>query len=180
MKISQLLIDYVNKNKRERTLGRYWASEISSIIGGYLLPEDFFTHRQIDLKGVKNILTGLATEDKLTQIFKEMKVPVEFQAKKEITITEEINLVVKPDYVFEDFLIETKFPFSDFNLKDIPERYAYQLECEYRAFEKQVYLGMFSIPFNLQLIPFSPSKKRWEEIQIALKDFHNKLKEISN
>ena len=97
------------------------------------------------------ILVGQAMEDKLTDIFRHNNVECIPQAKEVIKIYDVydqedngIDLVVKPDYLFDDFLIETKFTFST---GDLIERYKYQLEAEFRAFERQVYSRHLIFPF---------------------------------
>jgi hypothetical protein len=178
VKLDKLLDSFVNRHEHtNRKLGRYWATDVYRIKKGYLTVEDFFEVKQINLDGIRMILTGRAMEDMLTQIFEKQEVDTLPQEKKVLSIDKDVDLVVKPDYVFPDFVLETKFPFSVVNPYQIPERYKDQLECEYRAFEREVYLGIFSIPFNVTFIPYTPTKRRWNSIQKALKEFHNELKE---
>ncbi len=182
MKVNEIQSKYVNRNDgRKRKLGRYWSSEINSIKGGWLKAKDFFIKKPIDSRGVGMILTGIAMEDMQEKIWKGMNVDFESQIKKEIKINDEIILVVKPDFIFPEFVIETKHPFSKFPLttKGIPMRYCHQLEAEYRAFYKPVYLGVFSIPFRLDLIPYVPSKRRWNNIKELLINFHEELKKLN-
>jgi hypothetical protein len=180
MKVDDILSDFVNRKgerKYSRQVGRYWASDVGSIKGGYLTPENFFKSAPIDMRGCKMILTGVAFEDCLTKIFKARDIDCETQVKEVLKINDEIDLVVKPDYVFPNMLIETKFLFSSMRPGEIPQRYNYQLECEYRAFQpRNVYLGVFSIPFNVTLIEYTPSKRRWTNIQKTLIKFHEELK----
>ena len=177
MKIDEILHQYVNQDNVERKLGRYWASDIYGILKGYVTPENFFTKKPIDMYGVRMILTGKANELMLEKILTEMKIDFEPQVKKEIQLTDEIVLVIKPDFVFKDFIVETKYPFSPF--QEIPPRYNFQLECYYRGFYLPVYLGKFSSPFNLEFIEYVPSKRRWTRIKKVLMDFHEKLKQRS-
>ena len=178
MKIDDIILSYINKDKYNRKLGRYWATDIYSIKKGYTTPENFFKSNDIGIDGCKMILTGKANEEILTKLFKKMKVDFIPQDKKEIKINKEIILVVKPDFVFPDYIIETKYPFSMTKTKKIPERYYDQLEAEYRAYNKTVYLGLISSPFNVVLLEYTPSKRRWNNIQKLLIDFHDKLKQI--
>ena len=175
MKINQLMKNYVHREHKERVYGRYHASEIGSIMGGWKKPEDFFKPNKIELKGCKMILVGCAMEDQLTKIFKYNKVDCKTQLKRVIKIDEEISIVVKPDYIFDDFIIETKFPFSEIS-SEVPDRYKAQLECEHRAFKKKVYLGVLTSPFDLRLLPYKESDKLWQEIQEVLKVYHKKVK----
>jgi len=182
MKLEKILSEHINKSKPKytRELGRYWATDINSIKKGYLTPDNFFVSKDINIDGVRMILTGMAYEDMLTKIFKEGGVDCSPQEKKVMKITEEIDLVVKPDYVFPDFVVETKYPFSVMKPNSIPDRYKYQLECEYRAFERPVYLGTFSAPFNVTFTLYHPSKNIWKNIQKTLVDFHEQLKKKQN
>jgi len=177
MKINEIIKKSVNDNDYEREIGRYWASELYAIIKGYLKPEDFLKKQEIDLEGCKMVLTGEAMEEKLCQIFEKQKVIFEPQVKREIKIDDEIVLVVKTDFEFPNFIIETKFPFREVK-EDIPPRYAYQLEAQYRATYKKIYLGVLTIPFNLRLIEYTPSERRWKFIKRSLREFHKKVKEV--
>jgi len=187
MQVDQILSDFVNhvgEEPRRRQIGRYWASDAGSLRKGYLTPESFFSTNPIEMSGVRMILTGVAFEDCLTKIFKKQGVDVEPQAKNIIELNDNpddpVKLVVKPDYVFPDFLIETKFPFSPIVNSKIPTRYEYQLECEARAFpDKRVFLGVFSVPFQLYLIEYIPSKRRWNNIKKSLLQFHEDVKKYA-
>ena len=144
---NQLLLDCVNQS-HPRQIGRYYASEIYQIIKGYLQPKNFFTSKPIDLTGAKNILRGEAYETQFKEVLEANKIKFRYgdEIKREIQLTEEVVLVVKPDFEFEDFVIETKYPTT--SITTIPEKWEYQLEAEYRATNKKVYLGIFSDPFN--------------------------------
>jgi len=170
--IDKVLFNYVNhvgEEKRQRKIGRYWSSELSGIKKGYNTPETFFSKDDIEMNGVRMILTGSAFEDMLTKIFENQEVDVSPQEKTTLQISDGVELVVKPDYVFPDFIVETKFPFSPIINSKIPVRYEYQLEAEYRAFpEKRVFLGVFSVPFSVSFIEYIPSKRRWTNIQKML------------
>lgn len=99
------------------------------------------------------------------------------QEKRVLKITPEIELVVKPDFIFPDYVLETKYPFSIIKPGVIPEKYKMQLECESRAFNKPVYLGLFSVPFNVTFIEYTPSDYRWRKIKRILIDFDKKVRE---
>jgi len=179
MKVDKVLSGYFNdKPTYARKVGRMWATDAGNIKKGYLTPENFFESKKIEMSGVRMILTGMSYEDTLTKIFKDQKVDVKCQEKKVMKITDEIDLVVKPDYVFPDFVLETKYPFSIVKEGTIPDRYNYQLECEYRAFELPVYLGVFSTPFAVNFIPYKASDRRWANIQRTLKKFHEEVKKL--
>ena len=174
MKIKNIFKEYVNASGKERQIGRYYASEISSIIKGYAKPKDFFVKRKIDMTGVRNIMSGQAFEAELKRAFDTTERPYEHEPKKEIKI-EDFVIVVKPDFVMEKMIIETKFPVRLGSPSEYLERYKYQMECEHRAFDKPVYLGVFTHPFDLQLYPYHNSDKTWQEVVDAITHFHKKL-----
>jgi hypothetical protein len=178
MKLKTIFSEYVNHNDRERQVGRYYASEVGQVVKGYAKPKDFFTKRKIDRQGVKNIMSGQAFETELKNALDHANRPYEYEPKKEIKI-DDFAIVVKPDFVLPEILIETKFPVKLGSPSDYLERYKYQLECEYRAFEKKTYLGIFIHPFDLSLYEYHPSDKLWSEIQDEMRYFHKKVCEMS-
>lgn len=180
MKIKELLNNYINHENpdHQRKAGRFWASDIWAIRKGYLTPRNFFKQKIVDELGIRRIIVGEAMEKKLQEILEFNKIKVECQKKYEVKINKDIVLVVKPDFEFSDFVIETKFPFS--LISEIPDKWKDQLEAEHRATSKKVYLGILSSPFNLKLPKYTPSSKRWEEIKQLLIEFNKKLKSPTN
>ena len=181
--IEQYILDYINKNDYDytREIGRYWATDIYSIENGYLKPESFFEKSDFNPYVCRMIISGIAMENMLSKILDRCNVDCKKQEKRIIDITDEISLVVKPDYVFNDKVWETKYPFKLKEWNVIPDRYKFQLECEYRAFELPVFLGMFYNPFNVKFIEYKPCNQRWLDIKTMLIDFHSKLKkEVKN
>lgn len=178
MKTDDLLLKYVNNNPKKREVGRYWASDIYNILKGRLKPSNYFEQKAIDIFGARNIISGMAFENQLKDIFERTDVKFKYgeEVKKEIPITDEITLVVKIDFEFENWGLETKYPTKQRN--EIPDWYLYQLECEYRALNKDVKLGTFSYPFQIKYISYKPDDKRWDLIQETLIEFHNKLKKV--
>lgn len=176
MKTDDLLVKYVNWQPREREKGRYWASDIYSIIKGYTTPKNFFEQKEIDIRGARNIISGIAFENILKDIYDrcEIKYKAGDEIKREIKIDKDIVLVVKPDFEFDNWVLETKYP--TMKRKEVPEWYLYQLEAEHRATNKNVKLGLFSYPFSIQYVDYKPDDKRWELIQKTLINFHNKIK----
>jgi len=175
MKISEIIKNYINQkgDNHSREIGRYWASDIYSIVKGELTPENFFEKKIVDEFGVRCMSSGIAMEDFLSKVFKEMEVDYIPQPKKEIQI-QDFVLVVKPDFQFPDFIVEVKSPRNLHD--DIPVWWTYQLECEYRAFYLPVYLWQVYHPFSIKQIAFTPNKNRWNKICKVLTDFHKELK----
>jgi len=168
-----------NPSHAPRKRGRYWATDCYKIKKGYLTPENFFTKSHIDVRGTKMILAGIMAEDMLSKIYEDMGVDCragENQVKQIIQITPEIELVVKPDFVFPDKVIETKFPFASHTKGEIPDRYKDQLECEYRLLERPTYAGFFSVPFDVELVVYKESERRWNNIQKNIIAFDSALK----
>lgn len=178
--LDDYVLDYVNNDGYEsiREVGRYWATDLNSIDKGYLKPESFFEKSCFNRYVCGMILSGVAMENMLSKIIGKCDSDCKMQEKKVISISGEIDLVVKPDYVFSDRVWETKFPFHLKDWKVIPDRYKFQLECEYRAFNLPVFLGMFYNPFNVKFIEYEPCNKRWLDIKMMLTDFHERLKDI--
>ena len=178
----ELFTAFVNKpdpKHKPRRISRYWATDCYKIKKGYLTPENFFTKSHIDVRGTKMILAGIMAEDMLSKIYEDMGVDCragENQVKQIIQITPEIELVVKPDFVFPDKVIETKFPFASHTKGEIPDRYKDQLECEYRLLERPTYAGFFSVPFDVELVVYKESERRWNNIQKNIIAFDSALK----
>jgi hypothetical protein len=172
--IDKLLSEYVNYNEKERQIGRYYSSEVGSIVKGYLKPEQFFTKRKIDKRGVGNIMSGQAFEAELKRALDFSKVKYTHEPKKELKI-DDFVIVVKPDFEFEDKMLETKFPVSLGSPDKYLERYKHQLELQWQAFKKPLYLGIFSHPFTLKTYKYEPSDRTYKEIIKAVKKFHKCL-----
>ncbi|MEM5782491.1 MAG: hypothetical protein QXD43_04845 [Candidatus Aenigmatarchaeota archaeon] len=176
MKTKELLLNAVNQ-PHERTYGRYYASELYQIIKGYLKPKDFFKTKEIDLAGAENICRGEAYEAKWKEILEINKIPFKYgdEIKREIKIKDFI-LVVKPDFEFNDWVLETKYPVR--SIKEIPEKWIYQLEAEYQATHKKVYLGIFEPTFKIKYFLYHPNSARWDLIIKTLEKFHSEISQI--
>jgi len=178
MKTHELFLRYVNQDQHPRIAGRYFASELYQILKGKLTPKNFFEPKQIDITGARNIISGMAFEAQLKDIFEKTGVKFKYgdEIKREIKITDDIVLVSKPDFEFEDWVLETKYPTHE--RQEIPPWYELQLESEYRATNKPVRLGIFSYPFDVTYIKYQPDDKRWELIKQTLIEFDKKLRQI--
>ena len=176
MKISEIIKNYINKEGKPRIPGRYFSSELYGIINGETKPEDFFKKREIDGMGSKYISEGIAIEDYLTKVFKEMNVEVECQVKKEIQITDEVVIVAKPDFHFGSFLVELKRPARIW--EDIPIKWVYQLESYARAFGLPTYLWQVYYPCSIKQLAYMPSNARWKKIKRILCEYHEGVKKI--
>jgi hypothetical protein len=184
MKLIQATYNYLNHEK-ERKLGRYYSSEIYSIIARYKKPEDHFKPDPIKPEHQGLVLRGMMAEALLADILKDKCKCGDNQPKYELKIDDEITIVVKPDFEWENEVWETKYPKE--RTTEIPNKWKYQLECEYRATNKKVKLMVFSqpkelrtMPFNLKEIEYQPCEATWEEIIKKIKVYHNKVKQINN
>jgi hypothetical protein len=178
MNKNKLIKNFANRvfdGERTREIGRYWASDVKSIVGGWLTPENFFSKKtEMTLQSSKNVITGNAFEKLYHDILTYNKVEHEYNPKYELKI-DDFVVVVKPDFVFKDRVEETKFIVSgDYT------SYEYQLECEHRATHLPVFYAILEAPFDIKHIPFEPSEERWEFIQKTLRDFHKELSTISS
>lgn len=167
--------------EHERKLGRYYASEIYSIKKGYLKPKDFFERKAVDEMGAMNIEGGNADENHWAFILMRNKIKYNWEPKKVMHITKEIDLVVKPDFIINDkFILETKSPM--YITKEIPEKWKDQLCCEAKAFGLPIYLGVFrnntTRRFSLDEYRYEYEPKRWDEIVEILESFDKKLRNL--
>jgi hypothetical protein len=178
MNLNEIILNYINyqHSDKERKIGRFWSSDIPKIIKGELTPENFFSKKEVPVEDAKLMIVGIGFEAMLKEIFEKTKIDFEYQVKKEYQLDDEIILVAKTDFLFKNFILETKFNFS--NINRIPLKYTYQLECQSRIFGLPVYLGLFQIPFDLKIIPYFPDPKKWKKIKNILFDFNAKLKKL--
>lgn len=175
MKLQDFILKYLNKeDSKPRQKGRYWASELYSMSKGYITPKNFFKPSKVDKHAAGLILAGEAFESQLEKILSEGKANFKYNPKKELKITDDITLVVKPDFLFPTFAVETKYPFHKV-VDKIPEKWLYQLESEYRAYKLPVYLWVFEYPFAVKAFPYTPSLRRWNNIKKLLVEFDSKL-----
>ncbi|MBK9272822.1 MAG: hypothetical protein IPM48_14650 [Saprospiraceae bacterium] len=177
MNKNELIKNFANRafdEERTRQKGRYWASDVKSIIGGWLTPENFFEKREMNLQSCRNVITGNALERIYHDILEYNKIEHVWNPKYELKI-DDFVVVVKPDFVLKDRVEETKYIVSgDYT------SYEYQLECEHRATNLPVYYAILESPFDITHKPFTPSEERWEFIQQTLRDFHSKLSTVSS
>lgn len=175
MTIKELLEGYNAKGdaKHERKVGRYYASEIGSIKNGWLTPKNFFAKPKFGLLSLQRMFTGKLFELGYKMLLEANEVEFEYEPKKEMDLGG-FTLVVKPDFIVKGVIHECKLCFTSGAM----ERYQYQLEAEARAFALPVKMIKFSVPFGAEAVDFRPDDKRWQEIQVMLKDFDSKLKVV--
>jgi hypothetical protein len=170
-------INFIKGEPRERKKGRIHSSEVSSIIKGYLKPEDFYKVKPVDAQGRKNILTGFAFERQEKEILEYNKLEFIWNEPKETIKIDDFEIVAVPDFHFKDYIIECKCPQRKGTPEDYLERYKHQLEIQYRIFKKPIKLMIGKMPFEVEyLLDYKPSKKTWEEIKTKVGQFHKNVK----
>lgn len=176
-----LLDAELNGKEKERVLGRYYASELNTILNGYIKPEDFFKPRKIE-SNQKEIRYGMDKELCLADTFKNLNIDClcgDNQAKFELKINDEIIIVVKPDFLFPDMCWETKAPINWKDFTRIKPSYRYQLECEYRATKRKTFLGYFTSEQYRRLpilVEYVPNNETWNEIIKKLTLYNEQIK----
>jgi hypothetical protein len=172
------VVAYLKRDDYKREIGHFWASEISSIMGGYIKPEDWGKPSSI-IDNAEIVCEGMAKEDMLAKIFQKVGVDCacgDKQNKYLLEVAEGITITTKPDFEFADKIWETKDPLNWNDYESIKPSYRYQLECEFRATKKKTYLGYF-VPKRIipVLVEYSPDDKLWEQIKRKLIKFNKEL-----
>lgn len=189
MTLNQKKYKYLNKidePTKERVFGRYNASEIGSIIKRYKSAINHFKPSYIENNKkfpnmVDTVLIGMFIEDGYNKMFEGECNCGEKQSKYEYKLNDEITIVVKPDFEWEDRVWEMKCPVKP--VYSIPDKWKYQLEMEYRVTNKDVYLLVVMVgdgKLMETLIPYTPSDKTFDEIKKELIRYHNLIKKYKN
>lgn len=180
------------QNKNHKKVGRYNSSDLYNIIKGDINVDNYFDDNAIDMRGVKNILRGVALENELRNILEKVGYKLKWnddggQMKYELKV-EDFVIVVCPDFhilngkemghKIDEFCLETKCPN---NIKDnIPPWYHYQLECQYQVLKIPIYLTQVNIFDNdwplLCPLLYKNSPIRWKNLCEKLSQFNKELK----
>lgn len=185
MLLSEKKFNYLNRigePTKERVFGRYNSSELGSIIKKY---KSAINHFKVDHiqnserfpNQVDTVLTGMFIEDGYNKMFKNDCKCGDKQSKYEYKINDEITIVVKPDFEWEDRVWEMKCPVEP--VYEIPKKWKYQLEMEYRATLKDVYLFVVMVGNGKlveTLIPYTPSDETFNEIKTNIIRYHELIK----
>ncbi len=174
MKIEDLLLGYTNSREpHERKPGRYWATDLWAIIHNRITPEEFFAPKEYDLTASRNIVEGEVRELALKSLLDANGIEYNYQPKKELKIDDEITLVVVADFEFKDLIVECKSPQA---MKKLPKSYHLpQLEAQFRAFEKDVYIIYLKERFDYRIYKYDKNDKLWKQIVSSLKKFHQDI-----
>ncbi len=174
------VVAYLKRNDYKREVGHFWASEISSIMGGYIKPADWGKPNPI-IDNAEIVCEGMAKEDMLAKILQKAGIECacgDKQNKYLLEVAEGITITTKPDFEFATQIWETKDPLNWEDYESIKPSYKYQLECEARAVpNKKVFLGYF-VPKRIipVLVEYQRDDILWEKIKTKLINFNNQLK----
>jgi len=176
MDLNKLLKNYLNnREKHERILGRYWATDLYGILTGKSKPEDFFKEKTFTLTDCKNIIEGEMRELILKELLDASRIDYKYREKKEIEIEKGIVLVAEVDFLFKNRILECKSPRYIDSIKDYHKP---QLEAQYRVFNLPIFVVYLKERFENKFLKYEPDEKLWQESIKKLKEFHQKLKEI--
>jgi len=172
MKLNALLKNFVNdREHHKRKIGRYWSSDIWEIMNDKLHPWDFLEDKTFDLKACRNIAEGELRELGLKMLLDSAKIKYNYQPKEIIKIND-FELVVVADFDFPDKIVECKSPTK---INGIKEYHFPQLEAQYRAFGKPVFVMYLKERWEYKSYRYIPDNNLWLKIQEELKNFHQKL-----
>lgn len=175
-------LNRLDQKPKERVFGRYNSSELSAIIKRYKSAINHFKPSYIENNKrfpnmVDTVLLGMFIEDGYNKMFKGECKCGSKQSKYEYKLNDEITIVVKPDFEWEDRVWEMKCPVKP--VDSIPDKWKYQLEMEHRATNKDVYLFVVMVGDGKlveTLIPYTPSDETFEEIKRELIRYHELIK----
>ena len=177
-------LNRLDKPPKERVFGRYNASEIGSIIKRYQSAKSHFKQSTIENNSffpnmVDTVLLGMFIEDGYNKMFDGECSCGDKQNKYEYKLNDEITVVVKPDFEWEDRIWEMKCPVKPLEPGTIPDKWKYQLEMEHRVTNKDVYLFVVMVGDGKlieTLTPYTPSDETFEEIKSELIRYHSLIK----
>jgi len=164
---------YENREKRERKIGRFYSSEIYSILTNKLKPEDFFKEKKFDLIACKNMFEGEIREKAFKILLDASKIKYEYQPKK-VKKFKDFEIVCVADFLFPNYILECKCP-REFSGR-IKDYHRPQLECQYRIFKKEVYVGYIKPYMDAIFYKYIPSDLFWKEIVRKLLIYYQQVK----
>lgn len=172
MKSNTLIKNYINARERhERKIGRYWASDLYSILTGRMKVEDFLKDETKNLLSCGNIIRGEEKESTLKKIYDFNKLDYQYQVKK-IKKHKDFEIVVVCDFLFKDMVLEIKSPRKE--VEEIKPWHMPQLEVQYRVFKRPICIGYITDWPWVKYYNYIPSDKFWQLILDKVEEFHNK------
>lgn len=173
MNINALLKNYfTSKEHHERKSNRFWATDLYEILTGRIKPKDFLKEKTFDLIACRNMFEGEIREYAFKQLLDASKIKYDYQVKKEKKFKEGFELVAVSDFLFPDYILECKSPREFSGIKDYHRP---QLECQYRLFNKPVYVGYVKSYMESQFFKYNPSDQLWKLILEKLSNFYKNL-----
>jgi hypothetical protein len=160
-------------NLKERTIGRYYASELWAYLNGRVLPEQFLNPPLPNEEELKRLYWGTIIHEGIQSLFN-------YKEKTyEIPIDEGIVIVCEPDLELENGeLIELKTK-EDIEIYDyLPEWYNYQCQAYMQAKGlDKMRLYLIGWGLSRKLFEVKRDDKLWEKIVKGLKVYHKKVVE---
>ena len=162
------------KEHKERVIGRYNSSELSSIIDYHLSPAEWFNSRPKDLRGANNISWGMNTEEMLNKwlLAGDRKYTAQV---KDVYKIDGIEIVCVSDFDFGDHILECKCPECPIEeIAGIKNSNIYQLEIQSRLFKKPIYV-VYMGRKDHKIFKYKQSDEVLKKIEDGLKEFHKKI-----
>ena len=166
---------FQEQKPKERELGRFYASELYSLMTNRLTPDEWWHGQKIDAQGRRNIYRGIKRELEVEELLKLSGRKIETQIKKEYKI-DDITIVSKIDFIIDgSYIAECK------SSKPLPTEIKpsafYQAEAYYRTFNLPVYFIYYLDPDSYKFFKYIPDDKRFEDILEKVVAFHKLIKE---
>lgn len=173
----RLILNYYQlQNNTQRTVGRYWATDLYNIIEKKISPRDFLTgEEKKDLTTYKYFFRGEMVEFAVKFLLEKTEKNIIYQDKKEMKIND-WYLVCKPDFIVENNVLEIKGSHSLNN--NIKSYHLYQLEAYSRCYPTQkIYIAYLNPNLmHLKIFEYQPKDELWQKIINQLNNFHCRLK----
>jgi len=171
--LEEKLKEKIEKEQKERKIGRYYASELYSYFTNKIPPEKYLEPQVHSLDELQRMYFGEIIHLGIQNLF-------DFKEKKyEIKIEPDITLVCKIDLELPNGeIIELKTR-EDLELDFLPIWWNYQLQAYLRA-KKLERMRIYVVGWGLSRREFvvRQDEKVWQYIVQNLKNYHNKVLEI--
>ncbi|MEO0291482.1 MAG: hypothetical protein ABIM54_00940 [candidate division WOR-3 bacterium] len=158
-------------NLHERTIGRYYASELYDYFTEKIKPEEFLNPPLPDDDELRRMYWGTLVHEGIQKLFDYEELTYE------IPIEDDIVLACKPDLILPDgTVIEIKTK-ENISLYDkIPVSWEYQCQAYMQALnKKEMKLYLFGWGLSRKLFIVKRDEKIWENIVKRLKFYHQKV-----
>ena len=169
----QKLVEDNEKNKRDKKIGRYNASDLYQIFTNKITPEIYLKPKEFTLEELRRMYWGTIIGWGIQKLFG-------YEEKKyEIKIDKEITLVCKTDLELDNEIIEFKTRAEIDKYDTLPPWYLHQCISYMKAKDlSKMRLYAFSWAFSGKLYEVEYDEKIWKEIVEKLTIFHQKVKQL--